>query len=37
VNPLAALLPMLDPGNTGGAEQHAAGCQALARRIAARR
>ena len=37
VNPLAALLPMLDPGNTGGAEQHAAGCQALAGRIAARR
>lgn len=37
VNPLAALLPMLDGGNTAGAEQHAAGCQALAGRIAARR
>ena len=37
VNPLAALLPMLDPGNTEGAEQHAAGCQALAGRIATRR
>jgi uncharacterized protein involved in outer membrane biogenesis len=37
VNPLAAVLPMLDAGNTAGAEQHAAGCQALAGRIAARR
>jgi len=37
VNPLAALLPMLDPGNTEGADRHAAGCQALAKRIAARR
>ncbi|MDO9073409.1 MAG: AsmA family protein [Rubrivivax sp.] len=37
INPLAALLPMLDPGNTEGADSHAAGCQALAARIAARR
>ena len=37
INPLAALLPMLDAGNTGGADSHAAGCQALAARIAARR
>lgn len=37
LNPLAALLPLLDPGNTEGADQHAAGCEALARRIAARR
>jgi uncharacterized protein involved in outer membrane biogenesis len=37
LNPLAALLPMLDPGNTEGAERHAAGCAALSQRIATRR
>jgi AsmA family protein len=34
-NPLAALLPLIDPGNRKEAEQHAAGCQRLVQRGAA--
>ncbi len=37
INPLAALIPLVDTGNADGAERSASGCQALMRRGAARR
>ncbi len=37
INPLAALIPLVDTGNADGAERSATGCQALMRRSAARR
>lgn len=37
INPLAALIPLVDTGNADGAERSATGCQALMRRGAARR
>jgi AsmA family protein len=36
VNPLAALLPLIDPGDRDEAAQHTAGCKALLQRSAAR-
>ncbi len=37
LNPLAALLPLVDAGNSDEADRLAAGCAALARRGAAKR
>jgi AsmA family protein len=36
VNPLAALMPLIDPGDRDKAAQHTAGCEALVQRSAAR-